>query len=96
MPGGDGALYFVDEARGCVYCIMFGLGTKLVHGEEIVLLDVKVDALSYYLLKEFAGAFKKGNGSVCLGEAVVWLLGFVNHNNCGGFLGVDAYLETEV
>ena len=42
---------------------------------------VKEDSLRNDLLEEFATALQEGYGSICFGEAVVWLVWLGNRDN---------------
>ena len=51
MAGGYGPLDFVDEAGNHIDGIVAGLGPELGHGEEVVLLNVGIDAFGDDLLE---------------------------------------------
>jgi hypothetical protein len=88
MAGGDSTLNFVNEAGDSVDGIVFGLGPKLGHWEEVMLFDVGIDALGDNFLEEFAGILEEGDWAVGLGDSVVQFLWFVDHHNCCSFPGV--------
>jgi hypothetical protein len=95
MSSSQGILNLVHEAGGHIYHIMVGLRAELRHREEVVGYDVSVYAFGDDLFEKLPSAFHQCDRSEGFQDAVVRLLGFVDHHNGGKLprMGASVYAE---
>ena len=85
MPSGLHALDFVDKCGHGIDSAVVGSGPKLGHREEVEAFNVGIDTFGNDLLKKFPDALHECNGSVHLGDTIIWFLWFINDYNRGLF-----------
>ncbi len=76
-------LDIIDKGSDGVDGIVVGSRPELCHGDQFVDFYVHIYLLSNDLFHQLACAFQQADGLVCLGLAVVGLVGFVEDDHCG-------------
>jgi hypothetical protein len=90
FPGGDGGPSSVCEAHSGICGTIVVPRPKLSQREDVEGIRSIQEAAGHDPLKEFAAAFKEGDGSVGRGRGVVGLVRLRQRDHRGVFPGVDA------
>ena len=73
----------VNDGGDSVHRIVMGSQPKLCHGDKVVSGNVHVYPLCDDFFHQLAGTLQQADGPVCLGEAVVRLVRFVEDDHHG-------------